>query len=429
MKLSSYNLIIYKSPYSYWYNTFTKNFFRLSMELGEKVNARLEEGPGEETDLPASLMDKLKEGGFLIDDDFNETEAVKDLFKKAVNRKNYFMVVLPTLDCNYHCWYCIQNHVDSKMSDETLKRIKLHIGHMVNVEKIESLHLDWFGGEPLLYFHEIIEPVSRYAMGVCEKAGIPFMNSTTTNGYFLTKDKAQLCKELQFLQFQITLDGNREFHDNVKFQKGCESTFNHVLANIDRLLSLYEEINFVLRINYTHKNLSPSIVDEVNAFISTANHGKITILPRKVWQEKIDRSFSTTLYSILDRFKEEGYKVEYWSPISNYMPCYASSKYYNAFNFNGNVVKCTACNDLYDDNPRGILLEDGTIEWSGRLDERYTEPTFCNERCLKCRKLPICMGLCPKEHVNGSSYCKEEVMDSPFSDSIVKLIDRCYKND
>lgn len=23
MKLSSYNLIIYKSPYSYWYNTFT----------------------------------------------------------------------------------------------------------------------------------------------------------------------------------------------------------------------------------------------------------------------------------------------------------------------------------------------------------------------------------------------------------------------
>ena len=24
MKLSSYNLIIYKSPYSYWYNTFTK---------------------------------------------------------------------------------------------------------------------------------------------------------------------------------------------------------------------------------------------------------------------------------------------------------------------------------------------------------------------------------------------------------------------
>ncbi len=246
MKLSSYNLIIYKSPYSYWYNTFTKNFFRLSMELGEKVSARLEEGPGEETALPASLMDKLKEGGFLIDDDFNETEAVKDLFKKAVNRKNYFMVVLPTLDCNYHCWYCIQNHVDSKMSDETLKRIKLHIGHMVNVEKIESLHLDWFGGEPLLYFHEIIEPVSRYAMGVCEKAGIPFMNSTTTNGYFHTKDKAQLCKELQFLQFQITLDGNREFHDNVKFQKGCESTFNHVLANIDRLLSLYEEINFVL---------------------------------------------------------------------------------------------------------------------------------------------------------------------------------------
>ena len=161
-----------------------------------------------------------------------------------------------TLDCRYLTAGIIQKYMWIQNERQALKRIKLHIGHMVNVEKIESLHLDWFGGEPLLYFHEIIEPVSRYAMGVCEKAGIPFMNSTTTNGYFHTKDKAQLCKELQFLQFQITLDGNREFHDNVKFQKGCESTFNHVLANIDRLLSLYEEINFVLRINYTHKNLS-----------------------------------------------------------------------------------------------------------------------------------------------------------------------------
>ncbi len=36
------------------------------------------------------------------------------------------------------------------------------------------------------------------------------------------------------------------------------------------------------------------------------------------------------------------------------------------------------------------------------------------------------MGLCPREHLNKQEYCKEDVLDYKFEDSIVDFIDRNY---
>lgn len=110
----------------------------------------------------------------------------------------------------------------------------------------------------------------------------------------------------------------------------------------------------------------------------------------------------------------------------DYVSCYANRKYYNAINFNGHTVKCTACDDLYDCEPKGELLADGTIRWRNGFDELYQSPTFENEMCLACNKLPICMGLCPRNHVNGAKWCKEDALDSSFEESIIDYIDRSY---
>lgn len=424
MKSSRYNVLVDRSGFSYWYNTLNKSFFKISAGLGEKIRVCID--AGDLDSLPESLISKLKDGGFIVDNDMDELEIVRKNNRKSIEDKNYFLIILPTLDCNYHCWYCIQDHVESKMSPETLNRILKHIDHMVDTEKIESLHIEWFGGEPFMYFEDVISPISEYARNKCGEAGIPFMNTSTTNGYYLSPDVIERCREYDFRHFQITLDGNKEFHDKVKFRKGCESTFVHVLENINRLLSYSKEATVSLRINYTHRNLNEAIVDEVNTYIEADNRSRICIVPRKVWQEEKDNSFNVILSEILDRFRESGYVVEYWSPVYNYIPCYANKRYYTTVNFNGNVVKCTACNDLYEKEPKGMLEEDGTVSWTPGFDTKYSEPTFENERCLGCNKLPICMGLCPREHVNGMTYCKDDVLDTRFEDAIVSVIDRDY---
>lgn len=424
MKPSKYNIIIKKPNFTYWFNTLSRNFFRLSPGLSSKIEAALKNGLYHE--LPESMLQKLKEGGFAVDKDLDELEIVRDKNRKAIADKNYFLVLLPTLNCNYHCWYCIQDHISSKMTDETMLKVKRHIDYMIEKEKIESLHLDWFGGEPFMYFKEIVIPISRYAQEKCRQTGIPFYCSSTTNGYYLTKETIAECVKLDFIQFQITLDGNKEFHDKVKFQKGCDSTFMHVLSNINNLLAESDGIRVYLRINYTHKNISESIVEEVNSCIEPANRQKIIVTPRKVWQEDIDKNFFKNVRGILDKFWASGYNVEYWNVINNDIPCYTNKKYYNAINFNGNVVKCTACNDLYEP-PKGILSDDGVVKWSDGMEERYTAPTFENERCFGCNKLPLCMGLCPRDHIAGSKHCKEDVYDESFEDSIVNLIDRSFQ--
>lgn len=429
MKASCYNIFIEKGSFSYCYNTFSKTFFRVSAKLGKKLFAFLNNMDDKTLSVPDFIIEKFKSGGFIIDDDVNEIELIRKLHREAVEDKNYFLIIMPTLDCNFHCWYCIQDHINSRMSEDTLESIKKHIDYMVNEEKISSLHIEWFGGEPLMNFNDVIVPISQYAQNVCDSVGIPFFNSATTNGYYLDKETADICGKINFQYFQITIDGNRQFHDKVKFQKGCMSSFDHILNNIDVLLNNVEGVFVILRINYTHKNLTRDIVQEVNEHISHANRGRVRIIFRKVWQENIDKDFNATLSLILDDFHDAGYSVELGNTITNFIPCYANKKYYNAITYQGNVVKCTACDDMYDENPKGKLKPDGIIEWRSDFKQKYELPTFENGKCLSCIWLPSCMGLCPRDHINGMTHCKQDVCDTSFRDAIINLMDRNYEKE
>ena len=101
-------------------------------------------------------------------------------------------------------------------------------------------------------------------------------------------------------------------------------------------------------------------------------------------------------------------------------------KYYNAINFNGDVIKCTACNDLYENKTHGIIQKDGSISWDMDFIRKYEVKSFENKRCLQCKQLPICMGVCPRdnEYVNA---CKFDRMDINLEDSMVNYIDSMCK--
>lgn len=261
-----------------------------------------------------------------------------------------------------------------------------------------------------------------YAIEKCALHGIPFINSSTTNGYFITPEVSNCLTDLKFTNFQITLDGEKEFHDKVKFMDGCSSTFEHVLNNINDILNKNANIRIFLRINYTHKNLSQGIIPEVNKLIFKENRPRITITPKKVWQEDVDKSFGVVLQKILDDFEKSGYVVSRREIATTFIPCYVNKEYYNAINYNGNVVKCTACDDIHKETTKGRLLDDGRIVWEDSYDTKCQSPTFENEKCLRCNRLPVCMGLCPRDYMSGLSHCKYEVMDENFDVSLLDYL-------
>lgn len=427
MKSSVYNYIIADDEHSYWYNGISHQYFLLPLHLGEKIK-RLLDSPSTISQLPSKIYDKLLAGGFIVDDGVNELDLVINANTNAINKKDYYLVILPTLNCNFKCWYCIQDHIPSLMTEEVISLVKRHIKYVVENLDLDTLHIEWFGGEPFLYFDKVIKPISEYAISICNGANVPFFNSATTNGFYLTNKILPQLDKLKFRRFQITVDGNREFHDSVKFQKGCSSTFDHVLANINNILTQNKDIEIILRINYTHTNLTYEIVNQVNSHITSANRSSVIISLKKVWQEAIDKSTYVDRVELLTLFEQSGYRTSWFDAVTNFIPCYANKKYYAAINYNGSTVKCTACNDLYEKESKGYISQAGHIEWLNDFDKKYCQPSFMNDACLRCKYLPVCMGICPRDFIQGHSYCKIENQDMEFEQNLINMIKHSIRN-
>lgn len=424
MKLSNYNIILYDDKYSYWFNSLNFKYFRLSAKVGKFMEGMLCNLDMLEK-KHNQFFNKLKESGFIVEDSLDELPIIREKNRKAVFSKEAFLIIIPTLDCNYKCWYCIQNHIPSKMDDETMDKVKKFIHKLIVEESITSLHIDWFGGEPLMYFEDVVKPISIYAKNECEKVGIPFVNGTTTNAFFINEELIREFKELNFKQFQITIDGNQKFHDRVKFMEDLDSAFARSLQAINNIVSEIEGTNTVLRINYTHSNTTEEIIDQINQFIEEDNRPKVQIIARKVWQEKADKAFS--IRPILKGFKKYGYIVENWSLPLNFIPCYTCREKYHAISYNGNLIKCTACDDLYSSDKIGFIDSNGEAIYKDGIKESYTEESYENEQCLSCKLLPVCMGLCPRNYKQGNLKCCFEGLDSTPDELIINLINDSYE--
>lgn len=335
MKVSNYNYIIHKNSYSYWYNGINHTFFKVPISLGKKLEHIMNDNINM---LPTNFCSRLVEKGFIVSDNTKELDIIREKYNEQVCRKDYLLTILPTLNCNFKCWYCIQDHVGSKMSVATIDKVKTHINYMINVEKIKSLQIEWFGGEPFLYFKQVILPICEYAQKLCAQKQIPYSTTATTNGYYLLPKICPDLVTLGFKRFQITLDGPKEQHDKVKFQNNCPSAFTHVLNNIEYILSNSSSIEILLRINYTEENLDQIIVEEVNQIISPQNRCKVRVMPKKVWQENVRKSRYESVKTILQKFHASGYNTVHFDAVNTFIPCYANRKYYNAINYNGDVI-------------------------------------------------------------------------------------------
>lgn len=428
MKSSRYNIVYHHESYSYFFNSLSKAFFRCTRNLGIKIENILN------SDILVELLSgneqlnqQLCNGGFVIPSSLNEIELIRELYYNAINKKHYKLVILPTLNCNFSCYYCVQNHIPSKMSEDVMALVMAHIKYMIEVEHIQSLNIEWFGGEPFMYFNEVIRQISQYAIDLCINAGIAFYNSATTNASLISEHVAKELSKLKFESFQITLDGDKELHNAIKFAPNIQSAFDTTLRNIVSILSENTAIKVVLRINYTTATLKSDIVNQVCSIIPKDVRHRITVTLKKVWQEAVVESRFEDYLRVLDDFKVNGFNIVRMDIVRDFMPCYVNKKYYDCINFNGGVLKCTNCDMLYSVNPPGKIIPGHGIEWSDDFDIKNQQPSFENERCLKCKILPMCMGHCPKNFIDGDiSICKLAGVDFNLKKAVIAYIDDYY---
>lgn len=415
MKFSQFNNTVPYKDKIVLYNAFSNNFLLVEPLLRDLLEAAKAENNAEGiANYHPQFYTALQAKGFLVDETLDEIAAVKEYSARIDSNANrYHLIINPTMNCNFKCWYCYESHIkDSKMTEPTMDNVKKHISNVVlNQPGLKYFHLDWFGGEPLLFFDKVIDPVMEYAAAICREHGITFTSSFTTNGFLINERMIQRFKLYNVKAFQITLDGNREMHNTVRFVNAKRGSYDEIVANV---MALCREGFYVSqRINYTKDTLNDleSIVEDFRA-LEPEFRSKLGISLHKVWQVK-DDTLNDRVNDLIQYFVREGFAAGIGdSPDTVRHSCYADRKNQATINYNGEVFKCTARN-FSSDAKEGQLNEDGTISWNEKFGTRM-HIKFRNRPCLSCPIMPICNGGCSQVALEskGQDYCVYEFNDN-----------------
>ena len=384
MKPSKYNYIIPFGEKYVFFNGVTEKFFLVSNDRLESYR-KIISFPEENKDSFGPFLDKMKRMGFVLNDGINEMDSIKKKFEALTVPHQYFLMVLPTYECNLRCWYCIQKHENLFMSDQVLANLKQLIKRKLQDDSITDLHLSWFGGEPLLAYDRVID-LTLFARDYAKENGKTFSSAITTNGTLLTPERIEALRDAGVVNYQITIDGDRPTHNSVK-KLGTISAYDRTLENIN-LIARHTHVS--LRFNYTRENLKPyGIMESLRSKLDPDVLGNITFNIYKVWQDDQEKVKEEDVDLLFNISMDSGL-----TPTLQTMGlCYADRVHYDCVFPNGHVGKCD--NHAPEEQP-GILQKDGTILWERDMTDLYSPHIFDGKQtqCRECRHLPVCWGPC-----------------------------------
>lgn len=413
MKQSKYNYIVPYKNSSIFYNGITDSFFIVPKEKASTYSAILE-NPDPHKESFGLFLERMKSQGFIVEDSEDEFLLVKRKIENRRNPHQYYLMILPTYQCNLKCWYCIQDHQNLFMDESTAKRIKLLIRNKLKENSIDSLHISWFGGEPLMAYNTVLN-LTTYAQEECKKMDKIFTSAITTNGTLLNPSRIEELRKAGVTHYQITIDGDKPTHDSVK-QLGSTSAYERTMDNIE-LIAQHTSVS--MRFNYTHKNLMPErIIEGIKSKISKTSIKNIQFNLFKVWQENEAEISEEAVDKLFNLAKNYGLHT---TLITSGL-CYTDFNNYDCIFPNGTVGKCD--NHQPEDMP-GRLTEEGTIEWTEDVSYySYNLSENSDIECHDCKLFPICYGPCVVKRENmiknhGFVTCMYDNKDQNMHDLII----------
>lgn len=185
MKQSNYNYFYYIDDGILAYNARTNAMAVLEMDDFEHLKQILQGNLSSKQEL----VDELRYGGFIIEDNINEIEIIRhDMYASRFTTSQLTLTIAPTSDCNFRCPYCYEKdvlHLQS-MTNEVADKIVDFV--KVKSLGIEHFNVTWYGGEPLLEFDRIVDLSKRF-IEICENNLVKYNATMVTNGYLLTKER------------------------------------------------------------------------------------------------------------------------------------------------------------------------------------------------------------------------------------------------
>lgn len=413
------------------YNSYTGALIDFSKDEKEEVLGLLKNA---DTWPDTDVKKALEENGFLVGEQVDELKRAQFLHQSMHRTDMLHLILMPTEACNFRCTYCYESFTRGRMTDETIAGVKALVREKART--IHTLHISWFGGEPLLEI-DLMEELSREFQAIAKEHGIAYSADISTNGYFLSKDVFRRLLDMDIRQYMITIDGVEAVHDSRRFLIGGGKTFSDIMENLKGASESSEVFDISIRVNFDQDNLKET--EELTNYLTTwfAGDKRFGLLYRPVgrWGGEHDEDIPICSHMTANKkiwaFTADAVEKNLFmsSSISGMiMPggsvCYAAKPNAMVIGSDGQLYKCTTALDA-DINHVGHLSVDGSLNLDyDKIIAWVSSGEETDATCQSCFYRPSCQGNhCPwYRMLTGDRPCPSE------KNNIRKVLGLIWKN-
>ena len=401
-KTSRYNFLILEDDHGILYNSRTGKTVLLKGATGDAINWLLV-NPSEDVKARpnlAELKTSLVDTGFLVPHDEDELASILQANARArKSREGLHLTISVTEACNFRCPYCYQSHAQKSIDEKTADRLVEFVRH--NLPQDSELSVTWYGGEPLLNL-PVIEKLSAEFTKICKQSGCAYSTFMITNGYRLNADMVRHLASLDIGDFQITIDGDKETHDQTRILAGGQGSYDVIMKNLKDIVPLVDSM--AVRINVLHSNRDGAnrllkklderfdAIEGFHAYLAHVDDAsencdveRSNLLTGEEFAGLQRENRPETIVSDATRF-------DLPQPVINV--CGAERANNFVVDPEGQLFKCWNSVGRTDE-PVGSIHQ--PFHHADRLDENKWQQFSADQDdiCRECKFLPLCMGGCP----------------------------------
>lgn len=322
-----------------------------------------------------------------------------------------------TENCNMSCTYCYQNCKSVHSMNWDTAKIVIDNIFKLDQSKWGTIIFEFIGGEPLLEI-ELIEKITRYTINKMLNEHSPWLEyfkvSICSNGlaYYNTKVQDYFQKYKYFIDFTVSIDGNKELHDSCRVDLGNNPTYDKIISAVNHYRKYYKNIDntkmtispnnvFYLKdalinlINEKYKYIHCNCIFEKGWEIS---HAKILYLElKKLANHIIEKELNTKVY--IRFFEENNFQPMDENDNDNWCGGVLRTdedKNYYSIKYDGQIFPCirymnSSLNNKQIELPIGNIFNEQNDLYQKNIDflSNITRRSQSTDECYYC---PIAKG-------------------------------------
>lgn len=318
--------------------------------------------------------------------DTKRFDALLKSQRKVYNSKSANITVAFSARCNLACKYCYEhpNHIGTDTIN--MGQLCAFIVNYVRANDISHLHVELYGGEPMLQKCEI-----RKLCAILKAEQIDFSLSMMTNGTIYDEQFFSDLVSSGLEKVEISIDGPESIHNFQRPMKNGGNCYEAVISNIKNICKF---VPVVIRVNIGYNNID-YIHDLLDSLTACDLHSCCYIYFTPI----INSPFSFNKredFSKIGQCYIEARRKGFDIPMRIYAtgPCYLQQKHSFAILPDNTIRKCIAISET----------EVGCTSCSNLSTLEHKEIT---KGCEKCDFYPICFGGCQYGDANCHQCPKE----------------------